>query len=172
MTLKYLENLLSRELNPANTSGGASEQLGEGIRALGLGPGGAVVHRCCCFARIFIGGNLPVHLANAVGVRTFTALYALIACELMVLGRRRLPGSTTFGLDLFTPLSWGVQSWILGSTRHSQQRPTAVASTRACVQPLARATAQRQASPCSDGSVAPKAAPDWLWSVSLPLLAN
>ena len=39
----------------------------------------------------FIGSNLTVHLANAVGVRTFTALYALIACELLVLWRRRLP---------------------------------------------------------------------------------
>ena len=39
----------------------------------------------------FIGGNLTVHLANAVGVRTFTALYALVASELLVLGRRRFP---------------------------------------------------------------------------------
>ena len=39
----------------------------------------------------FIGSNLTVHLANAVGVRTFTALYALMACELLVFWRRRLP---------------------------------------------------------------------------------
>ena len=39
----------------------------------------------------FIGSNLTVHLANAVGVRTFTALYALVACELLVLWRRRVP---------------------------------------------------------------------------------
>ena len=39
----------------------------------------------------FIGSSLTVHLENAVGVRTFTALYALVACELLVLWRRRFP---------------------------------------------------------------------------------
>ena len=39
----------------------------------------------------FIGSNLPVYILDAVELRTYTAFYALIACELMVLGRRRLP---------------------------------------------------------------------------------
>ena len=39
----------------------------------------------------FIGNNLPIYILNAVELRTHLALYALIAFELMVLGRRRLP---------------------------------------------------------------------------------
>ena len=39
----------------------------------------------------FIGSNLPVSILEAVKLRTYTALCALIVYELMVLGRRRLP---------------------------------------------------------------------------------
>ena len=39
----------------------------------------------------FIGSNLPIYILNAVELRTHLALCALIACELMVVGRRRLP---------------------------------------------------------------------------------
>ena len=39
----------------------------------------------------FIGSNLPVYILDAVELRTYTAFYSLIACELMVLGRHRLP---------------------------------------------------------------------------------
>ena len=39
----------------------------------------------------FIGSNLPIYILNAVELRTHLAIYALIACELLVLGRRRFP---------------------------------------------------------------------------------
>ena len=39
----------------------------------------------------FIGSNLPIYILNAVELRTHLAIYALIACEMLVLGRRRLP---------------------------------------------------------------------------------
>ena len=42
-------------------------------------------------AGFFIGSSLTVHLNNAIGVRTFSALYSLLICELLVLMRRRLP---------------------------------------------------------------------------------
>ena len=35
--------------------------------------------------------NLTVHLDNATGARTFSAFFALLACELLVLMRRRSP---------------------------------------------------------------------------------
>ncbi len=37
-----------------------------------------------------VGSNLTEHLANAVGSRTISALTTLIACELLVLLRRRV----------------------------------------------------------------------------------
>jgi hypothetical protein len=42
-------------------------------------------------AGFFIGSNLTVHLDNATGARTFSALFALLACELLVFMRRRSP---------------------------------------------------------------------------------
>ena len=42
-------------------------------------------------AGFFIGSNLTVHLDNATGARTFSAFFALLACELLVLTRRRYP---------------------------------------------------------------------------------
>jgi hypothetical protein len=42
-------------------------------------------------AGFFIGSNLTVHLENATGARTFSAFFALIACELLLVLRRRSP---------------------------------------------------------------------------------
>ena len=39
----------------------------------------------------FIGSSLTVHLAEAVTFRTFSGLYCLAVCELLVLMRQRWP---------------------------------------------------------------------------------
>ena len=71
---------------------GLQNNWGAGIRRSWSGPWWRRSASLLLFlVGFFIGGNLTVHLESAVGFRTFTALYALIACELMVLGRRRLP---------------------------------------------------------------------------------
>ena len=42
-------------------------------------------------AGFFIGSNFTVHLDNATGARTFSAFFALVACELLIIMRRRSP---------------------------------------------------------------------------------
>ena len=68
---------------------GLQNSWGAGIRRSWSGPWW---RRSASFLLgFFIGSNLPVYILDAVELRTYTALCALIICELMVLGRRRLP---------------------------------------------------------------------------------
>ena len=80
------------ELNPAHGLAGLQSSWGAELRRSLSGPWWRrSASLLLLLLGFFIGGNLTVHLANAVGVRTFTALYALVASELLVLGRRRFP---------------------------------------------------------------------------------